>query len=250
MKLQILGCAGGLGPGRRLSSYLLEGRLLIDAGGLDGIPPEQPQAVLLTHAHLDHVMHFPLLLTSRLSRECRTLPVHCSSDTLRRLRLGLLSDKVYPDHSRLKTRSGELNARYQLIDGPFRVLDYEVTPLPMVHAYTCYAFAIRRGSRGLIVGGDTSESGPMWDFARANKWVKSVLVEVSFPNGFEELCLRAGHLTPAMLRDQLKGFRRRSVEIHVVHVKPEMLDRVRDELTSLFGKRVQLASDGQTIRIG
>ncbi len=250
MKLQILGCAGGMARGRRLSSYLIDGRLLVDAGALGAIGPDELEAVLLTHAHLDHVLSYPMLLTSRLASHCETLEVHASADTWRRLRKGLLSDLVYPDHTAQSTLAGHQVARTHTIDGPFEVQGYQVTPLPMVHAYPCLAFAIRKGAVGVIVGGDTSDSRPLWRFASENRWVKHVLVEVSFADGLEELSHQAGHLTPSMLEDQLRGFRRRSVQIHVIHVKPELHGTVRRELRARLGDRVRVARDGQTLTIG
>ncbi|MGH7873727.1 MAG: MBL fold metallo-hydrolase [Candidatus Binatia bacterium] len=60
MKFHVIGCSGGQAPGHNVSSYLVNDSALIDAGLAAGVLNLKSQKnienVLITHAHLDHVM--------------------------------------------------------------------------------------------------------------------------------------------------------------------------------------------------
>src|SRR5690349_21506761 len=59
MKIRVLGAYGAEGLGQRPTSFLLNDRILIDAGTVGGAltTPEQLsiEHALVTHSHLDHV---------------------------------------------------------------------------------------------------------------------------------------------------------------------------------------------------
>jgi len=66
MKVQILGCSGGISEGLKTTSLLVDDSMLIDAGtGIGDLPLEtlrKIRTVFLTHSHLDHVCGLPLLI--------------------------------------------------------------------------------------------------------------------------------------------------------------------------------------------
>lgn len=255
MELTILGCSGGLGPGSRLTSVLVDDRLLVDAGHLAVAGLERVEALLLTHAHLDHVLHLPMLLTAGLAGVRPTLEIWAEAETIERVRGALLCDRVYPDHSERVGMSGEPVGQWRPLGAltPRMVAGYEVTPLRMAHEYPCVGYAIRQpGARGgvgagAIVAGDTSDSLPLWEFANAHPWVQRVLVEVSFPDELSDLAADCGHLTPQMLEAQLAGLRRRNLAIDAVHLKPELEDAVRRQLRARLGDRVRVAQAGEVL---
>lgn len=77
MKVRVLGCSGAIAQGCRTTSFLIEGRVLIDAGtGVGDLTLEEMRQidhVLLTHSHLDHVAALPLMLDA-VSSLRSTLP--------------------------------------------------------------------------------------------------------------------------------------------------------------------------------
>jgi ribonuclease BN (tRNA processing enzyme) len=248
MRLEMLGCSGGLGRGARLTGYRI-GDVLIDAGHLSSIVPTTPRVVLLSHAHLDHLLHLPLLLTARIGKAAPTLEILGEPETLARLRHGLLDGSVYPDHASFPTAAGEPVARYRELDaaavevGCFGGVEVEV--LRMAHTIPCLAFAVRaEPATGLVIGGDTADSTPLWSYAARAAWVKLVVVECSLPDEYHELAHASGHLTPAALCCQLRGFKRRAVRILVVHRKPGFERRIARQLHSHLGDRVELARAG------
>ncbi len=64
MKVEVLGCSGGIGGGLRTTSILVDNRILIDVGtGIGVLSIDQLRNihhVFLTHSHLDHTAGLPL----------------------------------------------------------------------------------------------------------------------------------------------------------------------------------------------
>ncbi|MCG6872632.1 MAG: MBL fold metallo-hydrolase, partial [Gammaproteobacteria bacterium] len=65
MKLRVLGCSGGVGPGLRTTSFLVDEDILIDAGsGVGDLTQAEQEAIrhiFITHTHMDHCAFLPLL---------------------------------------------------------------------------------------------------------------------------------------------------------------------------------------------
>ncbi len=88
MQLRVLGCSGGIGQNLRTTSYLLDGFILLDGGtGVGDLTLEQMRDIrhlVLTHAHLDHIAGFALMLSSiydSYKQTIHVLPKICSRIT-------------------------------------------------------------------------------------------------------------------------------------------------------------------------
>jgi phosphoribosyl 1,2-cyclic phosphate phosphodiesterase len=98
------------------------GLLLLDTGA--ALPPERPDAVLLTHFHLDHVTGlFPLRHGVGVP-----LPVYAPRDE--------------ESLAFLFRPRGALDFRHP--DGPFEVAGYEVTPVPLRHSVPTCGWLVRQ----------------------------------------------------------------------------------------------------------
>src|SRR5438034_876623 len=99
MKIRVLGAYGAEGLGQRPTSFLVNDRILIDAGTVGGAltMPEQThiEHALITHSHLDHVAGLAFLTETLAFSETR-VPLTVASlmkpDLLRRE-----LDKLPPD---------------------------------------------------------------------------------------------------------------------------------------------------------
>ncbi len=66
MKLKILGCSGARSIESNPTCFLLDDKILIDAGAvvnqLDDTSITNLEYLIITHTHFDHIADFPLLL--------------------------------------------------------------------------------------------------------------------------------------------------------------------------------------------
>lgn len=90
MRIKVLGCSGGVGPGLRTTSLLVNEELLIDAGtGVGDLSIAQQRRirnVFLTHCHLDHVCGLAFMADNLFDLIDQPIEVHAPVDTLRAVR--------------------------------------------------------------------------------------------------------------------------------------------------------------------
>ncbi|MBC7940295.1 MAG: MBL fold metallo-hydrolase, partial [Chitinophagaceae bacterium] len=94
MQIRVLGCSGSIAAGSRTTSFLLDERILIDAGtGVGDLTLDEMSAVdhiFVTHSHLDHVLAIGLLADSVTRRRAALrrppVQVHALPATLAALR--------------------------------------------------------------------------------------------------------------------------------------------------------------------
>jgi len=106
MKVRVLGCSGAIAKDCRTTSFLIDGRILIDAGtGVGDLSLDEMQAVddvFLTHSHLDHIAALPLMLDAVASRRAEPLRLH-PRNSLPRSRVSLDSIAVsHPSAAKLQ----------------------------------------------------------------------------------------------------------------------------------------------------
>ena len=91
MRLQVLGCSGGIGGNLRTTSFLVDEDILIDAGtGVGSLSLSEMSKidhVFVTHSHLDHIACIPFLVDSVGYLRNRPLTVHATAATLQILSL-------------------------------------------------------------------------------------------------------------------------------------------------------------------
>ncbi|MGH9399628.1 MAG: MBL fold metallo-hydrolase, partial [Thermoanaerobaculia bacterium] len=108
LAIRALGPYGGSAPGYRMTTFLIDGESSLDAGALtETLPPAAQwriRRVVLTHAHFDHLASLPLLMENLYGRG-RPLEIAAPRAVLSTLRHDILNDRVWPDFTRLPSRS-------------------------------------------------------------------------------------------------------------------------------------------------
>ena len=103
MQVRVLGCSGAIARDCRTTSFLIDGRILIDAGtGVGDLTLDEMQAVddvFLTHSHLDHIAALPMMLDAVASRRAEPLRLHALPDTIAALQQHIFNDVIWPDFS-------------------------------------------------------------------------------------------------------------------------------------------------------
>jgi phosphoribosyl 1,2-cyclic phosphodiesterase len=110
MELRILGCHGGETPKHKTSSFLLDGRLALDAGAVTSMLTLEEQrrieACLVSHAHLDHIRDLAALADNRCQQGGPPLRVVGLDATIDILQRHFFNDLLWPDFSKIPTPEG------------------------------------------------------------------------------------------------------------------------------------------------
>ena len=101
MRVRVLGAHQLETRDTRLTSFLIDGFLAVDAGSLtSGLTLEEQEsveAILVTHHHFDHCRD---LLTFGLNTRGSTTDVYACPEVLESLSANLVNGAIYPDHTR------------------------------------------------------------------------------------------------------------------------------------------------------
>ena len=249
MRLEVLGCYGGEAPDRRMPSFLIDGHLLLEAGAVTEALPIRDQVklehVLVSHAHLDHVVGLAFLVDNIQAAAARTGPVTTWSlaPVVDVLQTYCFNNHLWPDFTRLPPDSPALRFE-KLPDGEaMHVGGLTIVPITVHHTVPATGFVITDGTSGFVFSGDTGPTTRLWETACRTPAVRAVVVETAFPNRLETLARASGHFTPKLLELEMEKMPR--VPVWVYHIKPTFYDETVDELSRL-GPRVQILEQDQT----
>jgi len=252
MKYRVLGCSGGEAPGFRLSSFLVEDRLLIDTGSVAESLEVGEQArldhILLTHSHLDHTGGLPLLADNVFGMRAAPVQVHAIGPTLDGLQRNLMNDVLWPDFTRIPSSAfPTLLYREVPEDGPFELAGFSITAVRVNHTVACAAYFIHGRGGTLLHIGDTGPTEEVWERARTVPRLLAVCIETTFPNRLQEVADVSGHLTPQRLAKELEKLDR-DVPVCVYHLKPHFRQEILAELRRLRRPALRVLEDGALYR--
>ena len=250
MKLRVLGCAGSESPGRKSPAFLVDDVMLLDAGIVGAVlsqsAQEQITAVLLSHAHHDHVRGLPSFADNLMvAGKQGSAAIIGSAATLTAVHEHLLNGLIWPDFSRLPTPETPI-LRWQPIEPyrAFRVREYLITAFPVNHSVPTLAYRLDRDGVSLVYTGDMSPTPELWN---AIGTPTAMIVEISFPNEMEELARMTGHLTAALLAKELALLAVLPAQIFVCHIKPFHEETIRREIAALGIPGLSILYDDQEI---
>jgi ribonuclease BN (tRNA processing enzyme) len=253
MKITLLPSAVSPGHGGRgsfLTSYVIDGVVAIDAGGLGllGDLTEQfrIQDVFLTHSHLDHVTSLPIFLETVFQSSERCVTLHAGTATLESLRRDVFNDRVWPDFIGMSLR-GQPFVKLDVLE-PGRVVEVaglRLTPIPVDHVVPTFGFLVEAPGVTVAIPSDTAPTSEFWRAAGAAADLKAVFLEASFPNAMSQLAVLSKHLTPAMFAGEIRKLPH-PVPFIAVHIKPRFYDEVVAELGALGLPEIQVGRPGNT----
>jgi ribonuclease BN (tRNA processing enzyme) len=250
MQVQVLGSYGSRAPGFYTSCLLVNGTLLLDAGTVTAALSLEEQAavddVLLTHAHLDHMVDLAFLVDNCLLRRSSPLRVWAPAPVLETVHRHIFNNTVWPDFTRLPEPAAPALELIPLEVGREREISgLRVCWRKVNHPVFTAGYRLSGEGSSILFSGDTGSTDDFWEMGRTCPEIKAVFVETSFPNRLSELADASGHLTPASLRDELKKFDRTDVPVKIFHMKPQFLQEILAELNSLGDDRLQVLEGGE-----
>jgi cAMP phosphodiesterase len=240
MKLRILGAHNCESDSSKMISLLFDDILAIDAGSLASSLSFECQAklkaILLTHAHYDHIRDVPAIALNFFSLG-KTISIYSTKNTLDAVSANLLNWEIYPDFARLpETRPVLKLSRIE----PYRqdyIEGFNVIAVPVNHGSASVGYQVMspEGKKVFFAADTGLGLAGCWEHVSP----ELLLIEVTFPNRLKELALNSRHLTPMMLESELTSFKQSKgylPSVVVVHMDPKMEQEIKAEIDEVSGK--------------
>lgn len=253
MQLRVVGCHGGETPKHRTSAFVLDERLAIDAGsltsGLDLPLQYKLEAVLVSHAHLDHIRDLATIADNRAQYGCPPLQVVGARPTLDVLKRHFFNGLLWPDFSKIPSKKHP-TIIYKALRPEVRteIAGYGVRAVTVTHTIDTCAFVIEKRGASVAYSGDTGPTDRLWEVLNAEPDLRALLMEVSFPNEEQRVATLSGHHTPKTLaRDLAKYHRPKDLPTLLYHIKPAFQRTVEKQCAKLKGTNLAVLSLGDQL---
>lgn len=242
MRVKIIGGHGGVSPGYKATSYLIDDTLLIDAGSVaNGIPiAEQAQIdhILISHAHLDHISDLAFLADNCFGMRDRPFEMYAVTSVRDAIMTHLLNDIIWPDFTKIPDKKNPtLRMNTITTEELIEVGDYKVVPVAVNHNGGAQGFLIEKDGQTLVFTQDTGPTDLIWQYAHKAKNLVGIFTEVSFPNHLHQVAVDSFHHTPATMKDEIKKMPS-EVPIYIGHLKPNFEAQLIQEIKALGEPRV------------
>jgi len=231
MRVRFLGAHNTETCSVRLPGVLVDGILALDAGSL-GVLSAQEQlglkAILLTHQHFDHLRDLPIL-GMNLFLNGAGVAVYGLPEVQSIITKHLLNGSLY---SRFM-ESSIMNFCPIIPGVSFLVGEYSILPVAMRHSVPAVGYEIRTDSRRLFYSGDTGPGlSSVWKHLNPDV----IIIEVTSSNHWTDFALKAGHFTPALLKDELAILRELKgyiPPVFTIHMNSFVEDDIQTELAEV-----------------
>ena len=250
MDLRIIGCHGGETPKHRTSAFVVDERIAIDAGsltsGMDLKAQNALEAVLVSHAHLDHIRDLATIADNRAQNGCAPLVIVGTKQTIAILKKHFFNGLLWPDFTKIPTVRQPTIA-YQILKPEVvtTVAGYKVRAIMVSHTIECCAFIIEGKDGTLAYSGDTGPTERLWEVLNKLDNLKAMLMEVSFPNQEQRVATLSGHHTPRTLATELKKYKKvKDLPILLYHIKPVFQREVEREVAKIKGVNLTVPNLG------
>ncbi|WP_415897724.1 MBL fold metallo-hydrolase [Neptuniibacter sp. QD72_48] len=236
MKLEILGCSGGIGHGLKTTTFLLDDSLLIDAGtGVELLKMEQMlaiQDVVITHAHLDHIIGLPLMLATIYDRHKSPINVFALPEVVEALETHIFNWTIWPDYTCLPEDNPIIKLHSVNVGDKLTLQGKMIEVIPAVHPSPTAGYLVSDGEASFAFSGDTGINDLLWPILNTQK-PDLLIIDVSFTDEVDELARLSGHLTPSHLVNQL-ALLNHPTRIMITHLKPGFEDTIMQQCRKLL----------------
>lgn len=237
--------------GRRqlLTSYLINDSLAIDAGSLAiGLTPEEQlriRSIVITHAHLDHIISLPLMVTDLFEELREPINLYATPPDFEAIQRHLLTERVWITLETMKNSHTELIAYHPIKSAEsFFAEGLKITPIAVTHTVLTHGLLVEDDDSALLFTSDTGATDRIWQLAEACDKLRAVFIDLSFPNRLTDLARVSCHHSPTTLLEELPKIKS-DVPVFAVHLKAAYHHQVATEIAALNHPRIQVAEVGR-----
>jgi len=254
LKIQLLpssfDAAGRATPAQRLTCFLIDDRVTVDAGSL-GLALTEAQRhtvrdVIVTHPHMDHIASLPIFVDDLFGELTEPVRIHGTQEVIDLLERDVFNDNVYPRFAELRNEHGEVMKYVPFKVGvEFPVAHLRVTAFDVNHIVPTVGLLVSDGKSTVAFSSDTAETEELWVALNRAPKLDALFIEASFPNSMRELAKASKHLTPEMLRQELNKLSHNGLEILAVHLKPAYRQQLIKEIDALGINKLSVMEAGR-----
>lgn len=237
------------GQRQLLTSYLINDTLAIDAGALAiGLTKQEQmrvRSVIITHAHLDHIISLPLFLTDLFEELREPVNVFATQSDFEAILEHLFTSRVWIPVEAMKNSHTHLITHHQIRSGEAFVAEgLKITPVPVTHTVLTHGLIVEDDQCALLFTSDTGATQRIWELTRDFKKLRAVFIDLSFPNNLTELARVSCHHSPETLLEELHKINP-DVPVYGVHLKAAYREQVKSEIASIAHPRIEIAEVGR-----
>ena len=238
MRIEILGCSGGISSGQWTTSFLLDGDILIDAGTgvgrLDRPRMSGIRHIFITHSHLDHICSIPFLLVSVFDQIDEPIVLYGRPETLQALREHIFNWVIWPDFTILPdAENGRCRFQPMLPGEVVEIAGRRVQMLEVNHTVPAAGYLVESAAGAFAFTGDTVTNNACWLALNARSRLDILFAEVSFTNADIVLSRQSKHYCPRLLKEDLDKLRHRP-QLYLSHLQVGREEEIMAECTELL----------------
>jgi cAMP phosphodiesterase len=238
MRVEVLGCQGGVSHGYNATSYLIDDVLLLDAGTVASALPVERQAkienILISHSHLDHVKDLGFICDNCFGMKGgEPYHVYSHKSTIIALKNHIFNEAIWPDFSRIPTPEKPMMSYHELIpEQEVNIGGYKVTPVQVNHPGDTLGYIIEKDNTCLLFTFDTASTKRIWEIGHEKNNLKAIFTEVSFPNSLIEIAKLSYHHSASTFEAEYPKMPK-GVPIYITHLKPAHQETILNEVQRL-----------------
>jgi len=237
--IQILGAHLAEVKGARLTSLLIDGALVVDAGGLTSAlslaEQKKIETVLLTHHHFDHTRDLVTLAANAGYYWRKQLTVYGLRYTLDIVTGCLLGGKMYTNFFEYPDKE-KPTVILEAIEPYSRktIAGYDVLAVPVKHSAPAVGYQITSSDgKSLFYTGDTTVGiSECWQQISP----ELLVTEVAGPDKYADWLKKAGHLCAKFLKEELIQFRRLKgylPRVIIIHIGNPYEQEIKEEVAQV-----------------
>jgi phosphoribosyl 1,2-cyclic phosphodiesterase len=239
VEIQILGAHLTELKGARLTSLLIDGALVVDAGGVTSAlslsEQKKIKTVFLTHHHFDHTRDLVTLAANAAYYWQGQLKVYALRYTLDVVTSCLLDGKIYTNF--LEYPSKEKPTLILEAIEPYSkktIAGYDVLAVPVKHSVPAVGYQITSpDDKSLFYTSDTTVGiSDCWQHISP----QLLITEVAGPNKYRDWLKKAGHFCAGFLKEELIQFRRLKgylPRVIVIHIGNPYEQEIKEEVAQV-----------------
>jgi len=250
MKIQVLGGHGGEAKGYGTTSYLIDNKILIDAGSVAGALDTKDQVnidhIFISHPHLDHIKDLAFLCDNCFGLRSAPFEVHTHPTVKKAILDHLLNDVIWQDFTKLPNKEKAILRIHEMHpEEAVTVMGYTVRGIPVNHPHDAMGFIVTKGETSVLFTLDSGPTDRIWEVAKKTPNLRGIFTEVSFPDSMQKVADLSQHHTSATMKDELLKMPQ-GVKVILTHFKPNYRDEILEEIEAIGDKRIcVLQNDGE-----